>query len=60
MLPINYDLSSIARCTLKCDEKTCQALLRDKRDLFGTPQTGLHILQVREEDWTHTPKTKQG
>ena len=50
MLPTNYDLPSIVRYILKCAEKVCQALLRDKRDLFGTPQTGLRILKVREVD----------
>lgn len=50
MMPINYDLPSIIKCISKCAEKVCQALLRDQRDLFGTPQTGLHLLKVREVD----------
>lgn len=38
----------------------CQALPRDKRDLTGAPQTGLHFSRVRGEEWTHTPESELG
>ena len=45
---------------LKMWWKMCQALPRDKRDLFGTPQTGLYFSRIREEEWTHTPESDLG
>lgn len=37
-----------------------QGFVEKKKVFVWNSSSGLCILRVREEDWTHEPKTKQG